>query len=401
MENTKISLLFASKTLVQVLTNIIVGPLTERIGYTVPLFFGFVVLLFSTVAFAFGNTYELLFAARAFQGVGTAFSTTSGMGLLASLYPDQTERTVAQTKAFSGLALGVLLGPPYGGILYEVFNGKEILCLILAATAFFEGVLQLFVMRPRMKRVKKGGTSILTLFMDPYIVITAAAITIANLTTSVLEPALPIWMYYTMDAATWLQGVAFVPSTLSYLLFLQLFGLLASRTGCFNIEHRWSHTMFAMTLLAISIALVPYCPSFYFLIGPMVLMGFGLAQVCTCMLPNIGTLVDHRHESVYGSASAITDNAFCVAFAMGPAISGPLIDTIGFSWTLRGAGVIIFLFVPFVLFLRNPPGKPVSEQEANLLVSSEKTEKPSGYLSHKTTSIDQFCEYMKTRPTDQ
>ncbi|KAK3729126.1 hypothetical protein RRG08_005498 [Elysia crispata] len=107
-ENTKISLLFASKTLVQALTNLIVGPLTERIGYSVPMFSGFIVLLLSTIAFAFGNTYELLFAARAFQGVGTAFSTTSGMGLLASLYPDQTERTVAQTKAFSGLALGVL-----------------------------------------------------------------------------------------------------------------------------------------------------------------------------------------------------------------------------------------------------------------------------------------------------
>ncbi|RUS76370.1 hypothetical protein EGW08_015850, partial [Elysia chlorotica] len=46
-ENTKISLLFASKTLVQVLTNLIVGPLTERIGYSVPMFSGFVVLLLS------------------------------------------------------------------------------------------------------------------------------------------------------------------------------------------------------------------------------------------------------------------------------------------------------------------------------------------------------------------
>ena len=34
----------------------------------------------------------------------------------------------------------------------------------------------------------------------------AAAITISNLTTAVLEPALPIWMFYTMDAETWLQG---------------------------------------------------------------------------------------------------------------------------------------------------------------------------------------------------
>ncbi|GFR69476.1 synaptic vesicular amine transporter [Elysia marginata] len=319
-ENTKISLLFASKTLVQVLTNLIVGPLTERIGYTMPMFTGFVVLLLSTIAFAYGNTYELLLAARAFQGVGTAFSTTSGMGLLASLYPNQNERAVAQTKAFSGLALGVLLGPPYGGILYQYFGGKETPCMILAATALFEGALQLCVMRPRVERQGKRGASLLKLLMDPYILVTAAAITISNLTTAVLEPALPIWMYYTMDAATWLQ-----------------------------------------------------------------------AHVCTCMLPNIGALVDHRHQPVYGSAYAITDNAFGLAFAVGPAISGPLIDTIGFPWTLRGVSLIILLFVPFVLLLKNPPGKNLQQdEETNLVETTESSPEREEISSYKaTTTTDQ------------
>ena len=46
------------------------------------------------------------------------------------------------------------------------------------------------------------------------------------------------------------------------------------------------------------------------------------AQVCTCMLPHIGALVDHRHQPVYGSAYAITDNAFGLAFAVGESIRG-------------------------------------------------------------------------------
>ncbi|GFO23877.1 synaptic vesicular amine transporter [Plakobranchus ocellatus] len=144
--------------------------------------------------------------------------------------------------------------------------------------------------------------------------------------------------------------------------------------------------MMGMFVLAISISLVPYCLDFYMLIGPLSLMGFGLAQVCTCMLPHIGSLVDHRHMPVYGSAYAITDNAFGLAFAVGPAISGPLIDTVGFAWTLRGVSVIILLFLPLVLLLRNPPGRARdAEEEETMLVTSESTEAAPNYSSTTST----------------
>lgn len=60
------------------------------------------------------------------------------MGMLAQAYPDDAERGSAMGIALGGLALGVLVGPPYGGILYQ-WSGKELPFILLALLALFDG----------------------------------------------------------------------------------------------------------------------------------------------------------------------------------------------------------------------------------------------------------------------
>lgn len=43
-------------------------------------------------------------------------------------------------------------------------------------------------------------------------------------------------------------------------------------------------------------------------------------MVDSCMMPELGYLVDIRHSAVYGSVYALGDVAFCVGFAVGPAL---------------------------------------------------------------------------------
>ena len=61
--------------------------------------------------FAFGQTYALLFVARALQGVGSACTSVSGLGMLATFYSDDEERGRAMGVALGGLALGVMGTP--------------------------------------------------------------------------------------------------------------------------------------------------------------------------------------------------------------------------------------------------------------------------------------------------
>lgn len=89
--------------------------------------------------FAIGASYGTLFFARTLQGVGSACTSVAGMGMLADKFPDDRERGNAMAVAMGvGLALGVMIGPPYGGIMYE-FVSRSAPFLVLAAVTLFDG----------------------------------------------------------------------------------------------------------------------------------------------------------------------------------------------------------------------------------------------------------------------
>lgn len=205
-ENTRVGVLFASKAIMQLLVNPCVGPLTNRIGYHIPMFAGFVIMFLSTVMFAFSGTYSLLFVARTLQGIGSSFSSVAGLGMLASLYTDDRERGRAMGTALGGLALGLLVGAPFGSVMYELV-GKSSPFLVLAFLALLDGALQLCILQPsRVSPESTKGTPLLTLLRDPYILVAAGSICFANMGVAILEPTLPIWMMQTMCSPEWQLG---------------------------------------------------------------------------------------------------------------------------------------------------------------------------------------------------
>lgn len=213
-ESFEVGVMFASKPIVQAFANPFIGTLTNRVGFTIPMFTGFVIMFLSTLVFAFGNSYSTLFIARAIQGVGSACTSVAGMSMLADRFPDDAERGHAMAIALGGLALGVVIGPPFGGVMYE-FVGKSSPFIVLSILALLDGLLQLMVLQPRVTKNQEEGASLLTLIKDPYILVAAGAITFANTGIAILEPALPLWMMDTMHAKNWQQGVAFLPAALS------------------------------------------------------------------------------------------------------------------------------------------------------------------------------------------
>ncbi|XP_014823994.1 PREDICTED: chromaffin granule amine transporter isoform X1 [Poecilia mexicana] len=381
-ENVRVGLLFASKALVQLLVNPFVGPLTNRIGYHIPMFAGFIIMFVSTIMFAFSGTYALLFFARSLQGIGSSFSSVAGLGMLASVYTDDDERGVAMGVALGGLAMGVLsethththththtlqpgvcssasvwvhhvrlcvsVGAPFGSVMYH-FVGKSAPFLILAFLAVFDGALQLCILQP--SKICPGsveGTPLLTLLKDPYILISAGSLCFANMGVAILEPTLPIWMMQTMCSPKWQLGMAFLPASVSYLIGTNLFGLLANKMG------RWLCSMVGMFIVGVSLLCVPFATSIYGLIGPNGGLGFAIGMVDSSMMAIMAYLVDIRHASVYGSVYAIADVALCMGFAIGPSTGGALVQAVGFPCLMVFIGVINILYAPLCFLLRNP-----------------------------------------------
>ncbi|XP_027873787.1 chromaffin granule amine transporter isoform X2 [Xiphophorus couchianus] len=347
-ENVRVGLLFASKALVQLLVNPFVGPLTNRIGYHIPMFAGFIIMFVSTIMFAFSGTYVLLFFARSLQGIGSSFSSVAGLGMLASVYTDDDERGMAMGVALGGLAMGVLIGAPFGSVMYD-FVGKSAPFLILAFLAMFDGALQLCILQP--SKICPGsveGTPLLTLLKDPYILISAGSLCFANMGVAILEPTLPIWMMQTMCSPKWQLGMAFLPASVSYLIGTNLFGLLANKMG------RWLCSMVGMFVVGVSLLCVPFATSIYGLIGPNGGLGFAIGMVDSSMMAIMAYLVDIRHASVYGSVYAIADVALCMGFAIGPSTGGALVQAVGFPCLMVFIGVINILYAPLCFLLRNP-----------------------------------------------
>lgn len=96
--------------------------------------------------------------------------SSTGMGMLADRYPDDKERGNAMGIALGGLALGVLIGPPFGGFMYQ-FVGKSSPFIILAFLALLDGGLQLLVLQPKVDRTEEEAPSLKALITDPYILV--------------------------------------------------------------------------------------------------------------------------------------------------------------------------------------------------------------------------------------
>ncbi|XP_059063010.1 synaptic vesicular amine transporter [Achroia grisella] len=372
-ETVAVGVMFASKAIVQLLANPFVGPLTHKIGYSVPMFSGFILMFLSTLIFAFGRSYSVLFVARALQGIGSSCSSVSGMGMLAERYPDDKERGNAMGIALGGLALGVLIGPPFGGLMYE-FVGKTAPFLMLSALALGDGLLQLMILQPGVVRQESEPPSLRQLVTDPYIIVAAGAITFANVGIAMLEPSLPIWMADTMEARRWQQGVAFLPASICYLIGTNLFGPLGHKMG------RWLAACSGLVIIGLCLILIPMARKLEHLIIPNAGLGFAIGMVDSSMMPELGFLVDIRHAAVYGSVYAIGDTAFCLGYAVGPAFSGTLVNSIGFEWMLVIIAILNFAYAPLLLLLRSPPAR---DEKQSLIISDKSSVRYVSYQNEE------------------
>ncbi|XP_028325068.1 synaptic vesicular amine transporter isoform X2 [Gouania willdenowi] len=344
-ENVKVGMLFASKAIVQLLTNPFIGPLTNRIGYQPPIFIGFCIMFISTIMFAFSSSYALLFVARSLQGVGSSCSSVAGMGMLASVYTDDEERGHAIGIALGGLAMGVLVGPPFGSVMYE-FVGKTAPFLVLAFLAVFDGALQLFVLQPTK-----------------------------------VEPEVESERNVSVDID---QGSVHSDCSRCYLLWEHGHRHDGAHSAhlddgdhvCQEVAARWLCALIGMVVVGLSVMCVPLATNIYGLIVPNFGVGFAIGMVDSSMMPIMGYLVDLRHVSVYGSVYAIADVAFCMGFALGPSIGGSIAESIGFPWLMIIIGVVNMLYAPLCIFLRNPPGQ---EEKIAILMDTNSSMKTRSY----------------------
>lgn len=79
---------------------------------------GLVGMLLSTVLFMVASNFYVFLAARLLQGVAGGSVWTLGLALITDVFPAEV-LGVQMGKALIGYTLGLMMGPPLGGVLYE------------------------------------------------------------------------------------------------------------------------------------------------------------------------------------------------------------------------------------------------------------------------------------------
>lgn len=365
-EDIQIGVLFASKAILQLLSNPLTGTFIDRVGYDIPLLIGLTIIFFSTVTFAFGESYAMLFIARSMQGLGSAFADTSGIAMIADNYTEESERSKALGIALAFISFGSLVAPPFGGILYQ-FAGKRVPFLVLSLISLLDGIMLLIVISPFSNRTRQNmqqGTPIYKLMIDPYIAVVAGALTTCNIPLAFLEPTISNWMKETMNASEWQMGLTWLPAFFPHILGVYITVKLAAKYP--NLQ--WFYGALGLVIIGASSCTVPACRNFEELIIPLCFLCFGIALVDTALLPTLAFLVDIRYVSVYGSVYAIADISYSLAYALGPIVAGQIVHNSGFVQLNLGMGLVNILYAPALLFLRNVWLMKPSLSERNLLL---------------------------------
>jgi MFS family permease len=130
-----LGLLFASKSIVQLLIAPVSAWLVHRVGARTPHVAGLAVLLGATALYTAVRSagYPGMMASRCLQGLGSSLTGTAGMSALCLAYPDGKGRSEAIGTALGGVGVGVLIGPVIGSWL--VRYGADIPYIVVAVFA--------------------------------------------------------------------------------------------------------------------------------------------------------------------------------------------------------------------------------------------------------------------------
>lgn len=210
--------LFSAKAALQIVSSPFVAMFVDSAGLSL-LLIGVLVESLSTLVFAFTDSYGWWFGARAVQGVASALILASGFLHVQQLHQgNQKAVGVAMGIVTTGIIGGVTVGPPMGGILYDISTG-----LPFFVTAGLIGVTFLCAMgyyctlapqQPSKQAEEPQGESVAgvacDLLRDKHIASTLVAVFIANAAISCLESTLGNFLERHMGFSSTGTGLIYV-----------------------------------------------------------------------------------------------------------------------------------------------------------------------------------------------
>ena len=275
---------------------------------------GLIVLVLSTVLFAFADSLPWLFAARLAQGAADAVTWVVGFALIADLY-GPAERGRVMGFVMSGTSFGLMIGPSLGGWLYET-GGMRLPFLTVAGLAAAAAIGFLWLRPPDDAR-RAGGRSAAPVAQGPGGRDLRAdgrggGVDCRDAGAGGVALALPSDLNLNPSRVGVVFGVAAVAATALH----PVFGRLADRWGGRRL------TMIGLIVTALMMPLLSRAWNFQSAIALYVLMGVALALVVTPSLAFMAEATSAAGVESFGVSYGVYNFAWGMGLLVGPAIGG-------------------------------------------------------------------------------
>ncbi|XP_031957652.1 MFS-type transporter SLC18B1 isoform X4 [Corvus moneduloides] len=306
--NTIVGLIFGCFALFNFLTSLILGNYLSQIGAK----FIFVAGMFVSgcVTILFGMLDKVpsgpmfigfCFLVRAMDAIGFAAAITASFSILAKAFPTNIATVLGSLEIFTGL--GLVLGPPLGGFLYQSF-GYEVPfitlgCIVLALVPVNICILPKYDSSPRKESFWK-------LILLPKVLILCLSIFSLSACLGFLDPTMSLFILKKFKLPAGYVGLVFLGLALSYSLSSPLLGLVSDK--------------------------LPYIRKWLLISGDL------MTAVCFFMLgpaPVLHIESENGFEeglSLLGLVSGLFNAMWSLGAFVGPVLGGFLNEELGFEW---------------------------------------------------------------------
>ncbi|XP_077000142.1 MFS-type transporter SLC18B1 isoform X2 [Tamandua tetradactyla] len=345
--NTAIGMIFGCYALFDLLASLIFGKYLVYIGAKFMFVAGMFVSGGVTILFGVldqvpeGSVFiAMCFLVRVADAISFAAAITASFSILAKAFPNNLATVLGSLEIFSGL--GLVLGPPLGGFLYQSF-GYEVPfiflgCLVLLMVPFNMYILPNYESNP----CEHSFWKLITL---PKVVLIAFVIYSLSTCFGFLDPTLSLFVLEKFNLPAGYVGLVFLGLALSYSIFSPLFGLLSDKMPHLR---KW--------LLVFGNLISAGC---YMLLGPvpilhvksqlwllvLVLVVNGISAGMS-IIPAFPEILSCAYEngfeeglSTLGLVSGLFGAVWSVGAFVGPVLGGFLYEKIGFEWAAGVQGL--------------------------------------------------------------
>ncbi|KAB1275292.1 MFS-type transporter SLC18B1 [Camelus dromedarius] len=321
VSNTVIGMIFGCYALFDLLASLVFGKYLVHIGAK----FMFVAGIFVSggVTILFGVLDQvpegpvfiaMCFLVRITDAVSFSAAITASSSILAKAFPNNVATVLGSLEIFSGL--GLVLGPPLGGFLYQSF-GYEVPFIFLGCVVLLMVPLNMCIL-PNYES-DPGKHSFWKLITLPKVALISFVITSLSSCFGFLDPTLSLFVLEKFNLPAGYVGLVFLGLALSYAISSPLVGLLSDKVPSLR---KW--------LLVFGSLITAGC---YMLLGPAPVLHIK-SQLWLLVL----ILVINGISVGMSSIPTFLEVLSCAYDFIGPTLGGFLYEKIGFEWaaTLQG-----------------------------------------------------------------